>query len=163
MKTIAAALPLLLLAACGGEAPKQDTAAAAEVPVSFPAGEWEFTSTIEKLQSTDQSTPAIARAVGSSEAIKACIKDGKDLINVFPAKGDTCTVSTSYTRNGRVNTAYNCKRPGRGGDLNPTVNGNYTADTAEVTVVTSTMFSGDGDYDLTEKVTAKRLGDCPAA
>lgn len=158
-RMIVAALPLLLVAGCGGEAPKQE-AAAAEVPVSFPAGEWEFTSTVDALASTDQSTPAYGRKVGSSETTKACIKDGKDLMAVIPTKGDTCTVSTSYTRNGRVNTAYTCKRPGKPGDLNPTANGNYTADSMNATVVTATLFAGDGDYELTEKVTGKRLGDC---
>jgi hypothetical protein len=160
-RLIAAGVPLFLLAACGAEAPKEEVVAA--VPDSVPAGEWEFTSTVEKLASTDNSTPAFTRAVGSSETVKACIKDGKDLVNVFPTKGDNCTVSTSYTRTGRINTAYACTRPGRPGPLNPTVNGNYTADTMDVTVVTSTMFAGDGDYDLTEKVTAKRLGDCAAS
>ncbi len=158
-KMMTAALPLLLLAGCGGEAPKQEDAAAV-VPVSFPAGEWEFTSTVDSVASSDNSTPAYSRKVGSVETTKACIKDGKDLMAVIPTKGDTCTVSTSYTRNGRVNTAYTCKRPGKPGDLNPTANGNYTADSMEVTVVTATLFAGDGDYELTEKVTGKRIGDC---
>ncbi len=159
-KLIAASLPLFLLAACGGEAPKEEAVGA--VPDNLPAGEWEFTSTVEKLASTDGSTPATSRTVGSAETVKACIKDGKDLLNVIPAKGDKCSVSTSYTRTGRVNTAYTCTRPGHSGALNPTANGNYTADTMDVTVVTSTMFAGNGDYDITEKVTAKRLGDCAA-
>ena len=48
------------------------------------------------------------------------------------------------------------------GHFAPTIAGLYTADTMEAEVSTATTYSGDGDYQMTEKVTGKRLGDCAA-
>lgn len=153
--------PLLALVACGGEAPQNETAAAPVKPAAFPAGEWEVTSSVESLGSTDKTTPKTSRKEGDSIIRKACVADPKKLEALFTAEGDTCTVQTAFTKNGRINNAYSCRRSGQ--MLNPTVNGKYTADSFEATVDTATYFSGDGDYQMREKITGKRLGDCPAA
>ena len=36
-----------------------------------------------------------------------------------------------------------------------------TQTTFEVVVITGTYFAGSGDYALTQKMTGKRIGDCP--
>ena len=49
-KLVWAAVPALMLGACGGEsAPSQNETAAAAVPTAFPVGEWEVTSTVERI------------------------------------------------------------------------------------------------------------------
>jgi hypothetical protein len=159
---VLAAAPALLLAACGGETGEaaNETAAAA-VPVAFPVGEWEVTSTVERIGSTDGTTPAIAAKPGDSATRKACVAEASQLSSLFAPEGVQCTAMSDYARQGRINTAYKCAIPG--GVLTPTVNGRYTADTLDVIVDSASMLSGSGDYQMSAKVTGKRLGDCPAA
>ena len=45
----------------------------------------------------------------------------------------------------------------------PAMNGSFKADSFEGEITTLTYFVEDGDYRLIRKVTAKRVGDCPAA
>lgn len=151
----------LALAACGSEAPKAEEEAAP--PATFPTGEWEVTTTVEGLTSTDGTTPLVKVKKGDTVTRKACVTDSKDLVALFAAEGDACTVQTAYARGGNVNSAYTCKRPGQGGTVNPTVYGKYTADSFDITVNTGTQLSGNGDYELREKAVGKRLGDCAAA
>lgn len=148
----------LALMSCGGETKKEPTRAAP--PATLPTGEWEVTATVDSLKSLDGATPMIKAAKGDTITRKACITDAKELSALFAVEGDTCKVQTAYARGGNINSAYSCRRAGRGGTINPTVYGKYTADTLDVTVNTGTQLTGDGDYQLTEKVTGKRLGDC---
>ncbi len=147
--------PALLLAACGETEQKPAEPA---VPTAFPTGQWEVTSTVESLASTDKSTPAVAAKVGDTATRKACITDAKDLAALFTSAGAKCTTISDYARQGRVNTAYQC--PAKGGFTSPMANGRYTADTLEVQLDTSSRFSGAGDFQMREKATGKRLGDC---
>lgn len=155
-------VPALLLASCGGEAQQAGNAAAeAEVPAAFPAGQWEVTATVESIGSTDNSTPAIAAKAGDSATRSVCVADAKQLQGLFVPEGADCSPLTDYARQGRVNTAYKCTI--KGGALNVTVNGNYTADTLDVVADSASMLSGSGDYQMRAKVTGRRTGDCPAA
>lgn len=155
-----AVAPALLLGACGDSAPEANESAAAAVPAAFPAGEWEVTATVESIASTDQSTPATAAKKGDSATRKVCVADARQLDVLFAPDGADCSALADYARQGRINTAYQCKIAG--GVLTPTVNGRYTADTLDVVVDSASMLSGSGDYQMSQKVTGRRLGDCPA-
>lgn len=160
-KLVWAAAPALMLGACGGEsAPPANETATAAVPAAFPVGEWEVSSTVERIASTDGSTPAVSAKEGDKATRKACVADADQLSKLFADEGADCKVTTTYARQGRINTAYQCQRPG--GLTTPTVNGRYTADTLDVTVDTASMLSGTGDYTMSSKVTGQRLGDCTA-
>ena len=160
-KMIFAAAPLaLLLASCGGEAPKEE--AATKPPTAMPMGAWEVTATVAKLQSTDNSTPATKRKQGETWTRKACLAKPEDLAKLLLPEGENCTAVSNYARQGRINSAFTCRVAGKG-DHTPTVAGLYTADTFEAEVSTASMFSGDGDYQMTETMQGKRLGDCAAA
>ena len=161
MKLMGIGAAALALAACGSEAPKAEQEAAP--PATFPTGEWEVTSTVDGLTSTDGTTPLVKVKKGDTATRKACITDAKELAALFTAQDDDCKAQTAYARGGNVNSAYTCKRPGQGGTVNPTVYGKYTADSFNITVNTGTQFSGNGDYELREKAVGKRLGDCSAA
>ena len=153
------ALSLLPLAACGEEPKPVEEKVA---PAAFPAGEWEVTSTTEKLTSTDKTTPATAHKVGQVETNKVCSPAGpKPAPALFADKGDDCKLDSDYAKDGRLNMALQCMRPGRG-QVAVTLDGKYDEQTFEVLVVTATQFSGSGDYSLTQKMTGKRLGDCAA-
>jgi hypothetical protein len=56
-----------------------------------------------------------------------------------------------------------CKRAGQGGHVMQLVDGDFKKDSFEAKVLGSTSFSGSGDYEMARTVTAKRVGDCPAA
>ena len=158
-KLVVACVPALILGACGGETgqPANDAAQVA-VPAAFPGGQWEVTATVESIGSTDGTTPVIAARKGDSTTRKACVADAKQLDLLFAPEGTKCSALADYARQGRINTAYKCNIPG--GVLTPTVNGQYTADTLDVIVDSASMLSGSGDYQMSAKVTGKRLGDC---
>lgn len=161
-KLVTAMVPALLLAACGGEPePTGNTADAGAVPAAFPVGEWEVTSTVERIGSTDGTTPAISAKAGDAATREACVASASELSKLFAPDGADCTAMSDYARQGRINTAYKCTV--KGGVLNVTVNGNYTADSLEVVVDSASMLSGSGDYQLREKVAGRRTGNCPAA
>ena len=153
--------PVMMLAACGGDKP-----AAVEEPVKpakLPAGEWEVSSTVESLRSTDNTTPATALKQGETSTHRACVAaDGTPETKLWLAEGDECTATSVYIKDGRINGSWNCRRPGQSGPVMPAVDGKYTADSFEVAVTTGTYFAGTGDYTLTQKMIGRRVGDCPA-
>lgn len=153
----------LALAACGGDAPREAEAAADEVPAAFPTGQWEVTGAVDSIVSKDGTTPIAKAKKGDAIKRAACVSDPKDLQALFVADGDTCTAQTEYARSGRINTAYQCKRSGVGGSVYPTVAGEYKADSFIAEVTTGTVLSGNGDYQMVEKLEGKRTGDCAAA
>ena len=161
MKTDWLIAPAMLLAACGETKPAQEEKAA--VPAKLPAGEWEVSTTVESLKSTDQTTPAVAFKQGDTLTHRACVAaDGKPADELFLAKGDQCTGTSVFIRKGRINASWNCQRPGKG-QVMPSADGKYTADSFEVLVTTGTWFSGTGDYELVQRMKGRRVGDCPAA
>ena len=153
---------LIALAGCS-EAPAP-VAEDKTPPATFPAGEWEVSTLTESLKSADKSTPATIHKVGATIVAKVCAAPGpKPDPALFVESGDKCSTTTAYARNGRVNLAYNCTRPGRGMVM-PTIDGKYDADTFEVVTAVGSYFKADGDYIMTQRIKGKRLGDCaPAA
>ena len=129
-------------------------------PATFPAGEWEVTTLTETLKSADKSTPATIHKAGATIVAKVCAAPGpKPDPALFIETGDKCSTTTAYARNGRVNLAYNCTRPGRGMVM-PTIDGKYDANTFEVATAVGSYFKADGDYIMTQRIKGKRLGDC---
>lgn len=150
---------LLPLSACGGETAKPAAKDKAS-PATFPAGEWEVTTLTESLKSADKSTPATIHKEGATLVAKVCAAPGpKPDPALFVETGDKCSTTSAYARNGRVNLAYKCTRPGRGMVM-PTIDGKYDADTFEVASAVGSYFTGDGDYIMTQRIKGKRLGDC---
>ncbi len=155
--TIAAASALL--AACGSDAPKP---VKVETPKTMVAGEYEVLSEVTKLASADKSTPATKLKMGGKETIRACVAaDGIPDPAMFVEAGDACTATNSYVRSGRLSLQYSCNRPGKG-ELFFNADGNFTADGYKALVTAGSKFAGDGDYNLTRTLTARRVGDCPA-
>ena len=93
---VLAALPALMLAGCGGETtPAANETAAAAVPAAFPVGEWEVNSTVERIASTDGSTPAVSATQGDKATRKACVADADELSKLFADEGADCKVTTT--------------------------------------------------------------------
>jgi len=152
----------LTLAGCGGEAPAP-VAEDKAPPATFPAGEWEVSTLTETLKAADAAAPATIHKAGATRVAKVCAAPGpKPDLALFVETGDKCTTTSAYAKNGRVNLAYKCNRPGKGMVL-PVVDGKYDADTFEVASAVGSYFTGLGDYVMTQRIKGKRLGDCVAA
>lgn len=153
----------LVLAACGGG--KQEQAAEDQPPATLAAGLYEVSAEVTQLASTDNSTPATRLKQGDKVTTQACVSaDGKPAPELLAeAEGDKCEIKNSYIRNGRMSAQMSCTRDGHLGYVMPAMMGSYSADGFEGEINTLTYFNEDGDYRLTRKVTAKRVGDCPAA
>ena len=154
---------VLVLAACGNGGGSAEEGAPAEVPATLAAGLYEVSAEVTQLASTDRTTPATKLKQGDKQLIKACVSaDGKPEPALLAENGDECEVKSSYIRNGRMSAEMSCTREGMAGSVMPAMNGSFTADGFEGEITTLTYFIKDGDYRLTRKVTAKRVGDCPA-
>jgi hypothetical protein len=149
----------LALAACGGE---QKEAVAEKAPETLPAGLYEVSGEVTQLASTDQTTPATKLKQGDKLVTRACVAaGGKPEPALLAEEGDECEIKNSYIRNGRMSAQMSCKREGQSGEVMPAMMGSFTKDGFEGEITTMTYFVQDGDYRMTRKVTAKRVGECP--
>jgi hypothetical protein len=152
---------VMMLAACGGEepAPVAETA-----PAKLAAGLYELTSEVTMLESTDKAAPATKLAKGAKSVIKACVTpEGVPDPALLGEEGDKCEIKNSYIRNGRMSAQMSCTRDGKSGPVMPAMMGSFKGDTFEGDIDTLTYFVDTGDYRMTRKISAKRVGDCPAA
>ena len=151
----------LLLAACSEEAPKE---AAKPVPATLPAGQYEVTTTVKTLASTDGTpVPTFAKA-GDTIKTSGCVgADGLPAPELLAAKGDVCQLQNPYIRSGRLGLQLDCTRKGQG-KIMADVTGKYTADGFDGTLTATSYFSGSGDYKLVEEIPARKTADvCSAA
>ena len=151
----------LALTACGGE---QKTEAVEKAPAKLAAGLYEVNAEVTQLASTDNTTPGTQLKQGDKQVIRACVAaDGKPAPELLAEQGDVCTIKNSYVRNGRMSAQMSCKREGRSGEVMPAMMGSFSADGFEGEITTLTYFIAEGDYRMTRKISAKRIGDCTAA
>jgi len=160
--TMAAAAALV--AGCGSKEPETPQGSE-QVIAAINPGEYEVTTLVQELRSVDHTTPATkskASAEGDDPVThRACIApDGTVEPSMFSEAGDECRIDNAYVRNGRMTMQLACTRPGAPGQVMQSVNGQFTADAFEATVTTATYLTGAGDYSMTRKMTAKRVGDC---
>ena len=151
----------MALAGCGGE--KKEAPVAAEAPAKLSAGLYEVSAEVTQLASTDNSTPATKLEQGDKQIVKACVAaDGAPDPALLGEAGDKCEIKNSYIRYGRMSAQMSCSRDGHSGYVMPAMMGSYSAEGFEGEINTLTYFVADGDYRMTRKISAKRVGDCPA-
>ncbi|HEY0147599.1 MAG TPA: DUF3617 family protein [Allosphingosinicella sp.] len=148
----------LLAAACsgGGEEKKVEEAAA-----NMEAGQWTADFEVTAIRSTDKTTPALEAKVGDKETGGACIAAGSEATppgELFAGPGYTCATQSSYVRNGRANVSLKCSRPGISGDIMHTLQASYTGTTFEGTVETITYLPGQGDFEMSRKISGRKTG-----
>ena len=163
---MAAGASLATLAACGNESAPA-AAPATEVAAALAAGEYEVSTKVEALRSTDNSTPATKLKLATADSApivhRACVAaDGTIADAMFAEAGDSCKTENSYARSGKINLQLSCQRAGSTGQVLQSVDGKFKADSFDATVNTGTYFSGPGDYAMRRTMTGKRVGDCPA-
>jgi hypothetical protein len=150
----------LALAACGQEeAPKK-----AGAPATLPAGEYEVTTTVASLTSTDNTPVPTFTRQGERTTTRGCVgADGLPAANLLATRGDSCQLQNPYVRNGRMSFQLNCDRPGQG-NVMADVSGTFTAEGFTGTLTAASLFPGAGDFQLVQEVTARKVADqCSAA
>lgn len=162
MKWFVIAASALALAGCGQEQPTAN--GSEQVPAALNPGEYEVTTLVESLRSTDQTTPGTkAKADGKAVTHRACVaSDGSVEPAMFSEAGDECRIENAYARNGRLTLTLNCTRPGAPGLIAQSVSGTFSADGFETDVETATYFTGAGDYAMRRKMSGKKVGLCAA-
>ena len=149
------------LVACGSE--KKEAAPAAAEEASLAPGLYELSAEVTQLASTDNTTPATKLKKGDKQVVKACVAaDGEPAPELLAEEGDKCEIKNSYIRYGRMSVQMSCTREGMSGHVMPAMMGKFTADSFDGEITTMTYFIKEGDYRLTRKISAKRVGDCPA-
>jgi hypothetical protein len=150
----------MVVASCGSE---PATAPKDEAPETLAPGLYELTSAVTAVSSTDNSTPATALKQGDKSTIRACVTEDGPAPELFAeTPADKCEVKNSYVRYGRISAQMSCKREGLSGDVMPAMTGSFKADSFDGEITTLTYLTKDGDYRMNRKISAKRVGNCPA-
>jgi len=158
VRTVIAAAMALALAGCG----EKPAAPVEEAAASLSGGLYELSSEVTELAATGKAPPATKLKLGDKVVTRACVAaDGKPAPELLAEEGDTCQYKESYVRNGRMNGQLSCTRKGADGTIAPIFDGTFKADSFEGEIATATQLYNGGDYRMTRKVTAKRVGDCP--
>ena len=94
---IGAAVAAFLLAGCGGEAGGGNTAEAEATAAGLQPGEYELTTTVEEVRSSDDSTPATELKAGApATTARACVAADGALDPAMFAEGeDQCSLTDS--------------------------------------------------------------------
>lgn len=162
---ILALVPLLLAAACSGDAgaDREAADAAARKAMALNAGQWRTSAQYSDVKVVDGDTPAIEAAVGEATTASACVGEAegkKPRPELFAAAGDSCTWQNFYMSRGRINADMRCRRDGASGDIMVALQGTYTADSFDLETNTRTVLSGPGDIEATGTLTGRHAGAC---
>lgn len=165
MKTIlrAAAVFGVALTSCSEGGDEAANNAVEERAASLQPGEYELTMAVKSLRSTDKTTPATSMKEGAQPVTtRTCVgADNQIDPTAFVEAAETCTAGDTYMSGGRMSLQFRCNRSGKG-MLSHLVDGRFTSNSFSGDVITTTIFSGSGDYELTRSVQAKRVGECTA-
>lgn len=154
----------LALAACGGGGETETEEAAADPVDTMLPGAFAITTEVTSLDSTDGGEPATNAEMGGTTTTNVCVgEDGLLPAAAFGEDGDNCTVENPYIRRGKVRQTLVCQRDGASGQIRLQVDAEFTGETLDGTVRSSTFFADDGDYSMTRTISAQRTGDCTAA
>jgi hypothetical protein len=158
-------LPLFVLAACSESSGDTPPAVEAEAATQLDAGQWEAASEVTALTAKDEGKPAIDTPAGTKATAAACISEAdrkKPAAAVLTGLTDECTYKDFYMGNGRVTATMSCTRPGLGGEMLVSVQGEFTATTLTTTTTLDTYLPESGDVRIDSKVSSRRLGECAA-
>ncbi|HKR16570.1 DUF3617 family protein [Rhizorhapis sp.] len=157
-----AALPL---AACGGGGEEKAASTAAETkPPLMQPGEWEITHKVTGYNYDGLTAAEYQAKLGETDTAKACITaataERPEPAFLAVNRGD-CSYDNLTTTADRVSATLTCKDDG--GTLNILLDGSNRAE--GLILAEQSTFTADGKPTVraSADVTAKRLGDCPAA
>jgi hypothetical protein len=158
----ASALVAFSLAGCSGGDDQSSKKPAEERASTLQPGEYELVAKVDSLRSTDATAPASKLKEGASATTRTCVGEQNRVDPAaFVEAGESCTPGDTYMSGGRMSLQFRCNRAGKGA-LSIVVDGKFKKDSFEAEVITATLFSGSGDYELRRSMTAKRVGECSA-
>lgn len=154
-------VPVLLLAACGGQGENKAKAKAD----SLEPGQYEVTSLVTQFRQADEGTAKIDMPQGTSTTRSVCVPQGEGLPpELFADEGLNCEdASASYARSGVINVGLRCTRPDLDGNIGYSVNGSFDAQSFKADRQMTTSLTTDGDVVVTSQVEGRRTGECSAA
>jgi hypothetical protein len=152
-----------LLAACSGGGDTKAETEKAEAASQLSPGQWEVSSEVTRLNSLDQSPPAIDTPAGTRAQVSHCV--GTDEGTRPPAamlagSEDECRYRDFYMSRGRINATMLCRRDGIDGDMVVSVTGTFTADSFEGERDLTTAMPGAGDVRILSSIEGRRTGPC---
>ena len=165
MRIVIVAAAAALVAGCGNSSNEKAQAEASATALQ--PGEYALTWSDTQRDPAAKVTPASASDSQTDDspafAERACISaDGAIEPAAFGETGDQCHMVNSYVRNGVLNVQVGCTEEGKG-TVTHIASGSFTAaDSFDASVETSTDFTGEGNYKMTRKLAAKRVGECTA-
>lgn len=152
-------IPLLLAAGCGSAGGDENKAAPKAAGLAD--GQWELATEVTAFRTVDQGQPAIDTPQGTRTTESVCVPAGAQApASLFAGPGYDCRYDNYYARNGRVNVTLQCTREGLAGSIPMSVSGDFADGTLEYDRQIRTVLAGDGDVELTMRVTGRRTGEC---
>ncbi len=154
-------LPVLLLAACGEDAPPPPAAPAALQP-----GLYEVRSEVTGIRAMDDGTPNPILKQGQTATTRVCIAGATATGMPAPAlaglAAQGCQSSGVLFPAGRIAGQLQCRPPKLGGEMNISLNGTHGATDYRLEGDAATVLPTPGDITATLRVAGRRVGDCPA-
>lgn len=172
MKRLLIIAPLLMVAACGGEAAKDgagtDTAAATSGDGgTMKAGQWEIATKVDDISMPGMPPEAAAqmKSAKTTANTSVCFTEEQvkkpDLTKVGNQNGN-CTTERNVYEAGKIDVAATCKG-GAGGDSTVKMVGTYGAESfAYAMETTSKSPMGGGDMTMKMDISGTRTGECTA-
>jgi hypothetical protein len=151
-------LPLVALAACGGEAEKNKSEARA---ASVDAGQWQTDFEVTTFTRRDEGAPKIDSPVGTRSTAATCVAAGnatRPPTTLFVGAPFECEYQDFYMRSGRINLSMQCRHPQLGERVGVTAVGDFTATGYQATVQYTTREAGPGDVVVVTRATGRRTG-----
>ena len=150
------------LAACGGGAEQKEKAP--EAAQAMQAGQWQSTLEVTNFRRADPGEPRLDMPVGTRASGSACVgadQGANPPPELFAGSDfEQCRWGDSfYMRRGRLVSGMTCRRDGVG-EVEVTVNVDFTATRFEGTAEMLTRLPSDGDVVLAARISGSRTGEC---
>jgi hypothetical protein len=151
-------VPLIALAACGGET--QNKAKAADAALQ--PGQYEVSSEVTQFRKADEGQPKINTPIGTRTTRSVCLADATaPSPEPFADEAFVCqTTGSPYVRSGTLNLSLRCTRPDLRGDITYSVSGSFDSQSFQADRQLTTTLSGDGDVVVASRIQGRRTGDC---
>lgn len=165
-----AALGLLALAACGGEADdgagQREDAAREQARIELRPGLWEVSSEILSASQEGLPTELAERARGRRREARHCLTPEQaarpDANALMLGRSESCTHEGFAMRGGRIADVMTCRAPD-GAVTRARVSGRYGPEAYEMQLEIDTPGIGAGrNMRLVTRQTGRRVGNCPA-
>lgn len=165
MRYVIAAVPALLVAACGG--------AGGGDAVSLKPGQWETTvqfSSIEIPGAPPEAVQQMQQMMRQPQTRSECItpeQAANPAGNMMNPGGSNCNFTENTFTGGNINVQGSCQQPGQG-NVQMRMQGTYTPESMQANISTEVqapagMPGGAQTVRMSGNLNARRTGDCPAS